>query len=87
MALKSLHIDQNGFYYSPNCSLLTHTCPEVFIQVVTVVTAADKSEGGVLALLGTASIGSLTTIHDLHLDSLRERNMATFPEYRIIVAL
>lgn len=47
-----------------------HTCPEVIVQMVTMVTAADRSEGGVLALLGTASIGSLTTIHNLHLDTI-----------------
>lgn len=48
---------------------LTYAGLEVVVQLVATVTAADRPIGGVLAVVGTASVGRLAAVDDLHLDA------------------
>lgn len=48
---------------------LTQTGLEVIGELVAMVTAADRTEGGVLTQMRAASISCLTTINDLHFNT------------------
>jgi hypothetical protein len=49
----------------------THTGLPVLSQLVSLVTGAEGSVGGVFTVVGASSVVLLTAVHDLHLNTCK----------------